>query len=326
MTATLTVPAARGAPPKDLETRPKQVKAWADALPLAQSADVARQVRDHLAGLNAAKIDADDRVQILQNYRPIVSVVLEELEAIYAKSAIPLPTRARDALFLARDLGSQLATAYTIAASDKSAKLIAFGAKKQVPQLLLRALEHLCAVLRASYKSYTPAPEGVWRAVHEIYLYSEAQGFVAEPADAETKASILDTYGEALLLALTDPYRLSPGELDRVLGQLRSVKAPVVLGQAKLTTRPYRALPRSLRHRQAAEARALGERRPWRKKLAALRREPGGREAARSQGRIRQGPGLRGAQAIHGHRRARAAPQSSSRCGAIPRSARAGAT
>ena len=238
MTATLTVPAARGAPPKDLEVRPKQVKAWADSLPLAQSADAARQLRDHLAGLNASRLDADDRIQILQNHRPITSVLLEELEAIYAKSAIPLPTRARDALFLARDLASQLATGYTIAASDTSQKLITFGAKKQVPLLLLRALEYLCAVQRASYKSYTPAPEGVWRAAHEIYLYSEAQGFVAEPADPETKASILETYGEALLLSLTDPYRLSPGELDRVLAQLRSVKAPVVLGQSKLASRP----------------------------------------------------------------------------------------
>jgi len=238
MTATLTVPAARNAPPKDLEIRPKQVKAWADALPLAQSADAARQIRDHLAGLNASKIESDDRIQILQNYRPVVSVVLDELEAVYAKSAIPLPTRARDALAIARDLASQLATGYTIAASDTSAKLIAFGAKRQVPLLLLRAMEYLCAVLRASYKSYTPAPEGVWRAVHEVFLYSEAQGFAADPTEPETKASILETYGEALLLALTDPYRLSPGELDRVVVQLRAVKAPVPLGQAKLTTRP----------------------------------------------------------------------------------------
>jgi hypothetical protein len=238
MTATLTVPAARGAPPKDLEVRPKQVKAWADALPLAQTVETARQIRDHLAGMNSSKVEADDRAQILQHYRPIVSVILEELEAIYAKSGIPLPTRARDALSMARDLAAQLATAYTIAANDKSSKLIAFGAKKHVSFLLLRATEYLSAVLRASYKAYTPVPEGVWRATHEIYLYADAQGFVAEPADPETKASILELYGEALLLALTDPYRLRPGELDRVVAQLRSVKAPVVIGQQKLTTKP----------------------------------------------------------------------------------------
>jgi hypothetical protein len=238
MTATLTVPASRGTPPKDLEVRPKQVKAWADALPLAQSVDAARQIRDHIAALNRSKIEADDRIQILQNYRSVIAVVLEELEAIYAKSAIPLPTRARDALSLARDLASQLSTGYTIAASERASKLIAFGAKKQVPLLLLRAMEYLGAVLRASFKSYTPVPEGVWRAIHEIYLYSEAEGFVADPADPETKASLLEVYTELLFLALTDPYRLSPGELDRVIVQLRAAKVPVPLGQTRLTTRP----------------------------------------------------------------------------------------
>ena len=236
MAATLTVPASRGTPPKDLEVRPKQVKAWAESLPLAKSVDVARQLRDHLAALNRSKVDADDRVQILQNYRPILSVVLEELEAIYGRSATPLPTRARDALSLARDLASQVATGYTIAASDKSSKLIAFGAKKQLPLLLLRAVEYLAIALRASYKSYTPVPEGVWRALHELYLYADSEGFALEAADGETKASIAEAYGECLLLALTDPYRLSPGELDRVLSQVRSVKAPVPLTQSKPPT------------------------------------------------------------------------------------------
>lgn len=228
MATTLTV-STRGAPAKDLEIRPKHVKAWAESLPLAQSVEVGRRIRDHLAGLNAARVETDDRIQILQNYRPIVSVVLEELEAMYARSTVPLPARAREALGIARELATQLAASYKIAASEKAAKLI--GGKKQLPFLLLRALEYLAAALRASYKSYTPVPRGLWRELNEIYLYAESEGFAAEPADAETKASILDAYVESLFLALTDPYRLSPGELDRVLQQVRTARTAVWLKQ-----------------------------------------------------------------------------------------------
>ena len=39
----------RTAPAKDLELRPKQVKAWIDSLPLAQSIDTARRMAGHLA-------------------------------------------------------------------------------------------------------------------------------------------------------------------------------------------------------------------------------------------------------------------------------------
>lgn len=238
MAVQLTVPGSRGAPPKNLEIRPKQVKAWAEALPLAQSVESGRQIRDHIASLNHAKVEADDRVDILNNYRPITTVIFEELEAIFAKSSIPLPARSRDALALARDLALQLAMGYKIAAADKSGKLIAFGAKKQVPLLLLRTAEYVSAALRASYKSYTPVPEGLWNALHEIYLYADSQGFAAEPADPETKASIAEAYAESLLAALTDPYRLSQGELDRVLALIRSIRAPVPISQSKPSTSP----------------------------------------------------------------------------------------
>src|ERR1700716_1035971 len=70
------VPAERTAPPRDLEIRPKQVKAWIESLPHAQSAEAAKKMTAHLAALNRAKFDVDDRVQILEIYRSFVSTVL----------------------------------------------------------------------------------------------------------------------------------------------------------------------------------------------------------------------------------------------------------
>ena len=82
MAVMLSVPAERAAPPKDLETRPKQVKAWIESLPLAQSVDAARKLVTHLNAVNRTKVDADDRVQILEAYRPVATTLLDELEAV----------------------------------------------------------------------------------------------------------------------------------------------------------------------------------------------------------------------------------------------------
>src|SRR5260221_5746011 len=131
-------PAERTAPPRDLEIRPKQVKAWIEALPHAQSAEAAKKMTAHLAALNRAKVDVDDRVQILETYLPFVATVLEELDAIYGKAALPLSTRAREALNQARGLAFELASGYRIAIMDNSGKLIAFVAKKQLPLLAWR--------------------------------------------------------------------------------------------------------------------------------------------------------------------------------------------
>jgi len=227
----------RTAPPKDLEIRPKQVKAWIDSLPLAQGIDSSRKLCVHLAAMNRAKFDLDDRVQILEIYRPVAAVLFEELDAIYGKAAIPLVPRAREALALARDLSSGLATGYRIAITEKTGKLISFGAKKQLPLLIVRAMQYLAEGLRASYKSYTPAPQGTWRAMHHLYLYAEQQGVSREIGDAETKATVFDLYCESLLLSLTDPYRLVQGDADKVVAQIRSQRGVVTLGQARPGTR-----------------------------------------------------------------------------------------
>ena len=232
------VPAERSAPPRELEIRPKQFKAWIEALPLAQSVEASRKMSAHLAALNRAKIAADDRVQILDTYRAYTATVLEELEAIFSKTSMPLGPRGREALTCARTLASDMAAGYRIALGEKSGKLIAFGAKKQLPVLALRAMEFLGAELRASYKAYSPVPQGLWQDMHKLFVFADGEGIAREPADAETKATVHDVYCEALLLSLTDPYRLPPGEADKIVAQIRGARSLAALGRTRPATRP----------------------------------------------------------------------------------------
>lgn len=237
--ASLRVPAERSAPPRELEVRPKQVKAWLEALPLAQTVESAKKMAAHVTALNRAKVGTDDRVQILESYRGFAATILEELDAIYGKAALPLGPRGREALTLARTLAGELAGAYRIAAAEKSGgKLIAFGARKQLPLLALRAMEYLCAEQRASYKAYSPVAPAIWHEMHQLYLFADAQGVATEPADAETKATVQDAYCGALLLSLTDPYRLAPGEMDKVIAQLKPLRSLAVLVRERPKTRP----------------------------------------------------------------------------------------
>ncbi|HUP29170.1 MAG TPA: hypothetical protein VM122_03280 [Usitatibacter sp.] len=237
MTSALSFPTERTAPPKDLEVRPKQVRVWIQGLQLAQCIDATKKVSMHLAAINRARLDLDDRLQILDAYRPVAATLLDELDAIYGKASIPLGARPREALLLARDLATQMSVGYRIAIAESSAKLISFGAKKQLPTFVLRAMQYLAAMLRASYKSYTPVPQGVWRELHQLYLLADRERIVAEIADPDTKDAVITVYCECLLLSLTDPYRLVPGEADKVIAQIRSSRAPVTLGQQRPQTR-----------------------------------------------------------------------------------------
>ena len=238
MALDLRIPTERVAPPRDLELRPRQAKAWVESLPLSQSADAGRRILANLCAINRAKVDFDDRLQLLEAYRPVADVVFDELDAVYGKSLLPLPAKAREALALARELATEFGYGYKILILEKTGKLLAFGAKKQMPLLVHRSMESLVQLLRASYRSYTPIPSGAWREIHLLYVHAEKEGFVAEPADPETKASIVDLYSETLFVALTDPYRLIPGDLDRIVQVIRGQRGSYTLGQARPATRP----------------------------------------------------------------------------------------
>ncbi|MDH5264267.1 MAG: hypothetical protein OEX21_05895 [Betaproteobacteria bacterium] len=238
MALDLRIPAERVTLPRDLEIRPKQAKAWVESLPLSQSTDAGRRILANLCAINRAKVDYDDRLQLLEIYRPVAEVVFDELDAVYGKSLLPLPTKAREALALARELATEFGYGYKILITEKSGKLLAFGAKKQMPLLVFRAMESLASLLRASYRSYTSIPNGTWREIHQLYLHAEKEGFAAEPADPESKAGVGDLYAETLLVSLTDPYRLVPGDLDRVFDVVRGQRGAFTLGQARPQTRP----------------------------------------------------------------------------------------
>ncbi len=238
MALDLRVPAERLAPPRDLELRPKQAKAWVESLPLSQSTEAGRQILANLCAMNRAKIDFEVRLQLCEAYRPVAHVVFDELDAVYGKSLLPLPPKAREALALARELATEFGYGYKTLLLEKTGKLLAFGAKKQMPFVAYRAMEYLVQLLRACYRSYTPIPTGSWREIHQIYLNAEKEGYAGEPADPETKASIADLYAETLLVSLTDPYRLVPGDLERIVQVIRGQRGAFWLGQSRPQTRP----------------------------------------------------------------------------------------
>src|SRR6185436_18420257 len=145
----------------------------------------------------------------------------------------------REALMTARDLAAELAMGYKTMLVEKSGKLLgAFGSKKGLGTQVLWAMEYELTILRASYKSYTPVPPGVWRDMHELFLHADREGVAREVVDAEAKSTVFDCYAEALLIALADPYRLVQGELDRVLAQARAWRGVVSIAQARPATRP----------------------------------------------------------------------------------------
>ncbi len=220
MALSLSVPVSTRALPKEVETNPKKARSWIESLPLTKTFDAAKLVAQTIEALNHAKMPGEERAALVDIYRPVVAVLLDELEAIYAYSALPLPARQREAFDLARDLLTQCATTYKIFSVEKPAKLSMFNSRKNLPGAMYWAMFFLQSQLLQSYKTYHPAPVGVWQELHSLYLYADEQGTLAEIGDAETKLTMMDIYADALMISLADPYRLMSKEVDKVLDTL----------------------------------------------------------------------------------------------------------
>lgn len=220
MALSLSVPVSTRALPKEVETNPKKARSWIESLPLTKTFDAAKLVAQTIEALNHAKMPGEERAALVDIYRPVVAVLLDELEAIYAYSVLPLPARQREAFDLARDLLTQCATTYKIFSLEKPAKLSMFNSRKNLPGAMYWAMFFLQSQLLQSYKTYHPAPVGVWQELHSLYLHADEQGTLAEIGDAETKLTMMDLYADALMISLADPYRLMSKEVDKVLHTL----------------------------------------------------------------------------------------------------------
>lgn len=221
----------RASPTQELPLRPEELQAWLESLPLAQMLDTGRSLLGYLAGLDETPLESRKRGQLLDLLRPTADMLLQGLDRIYGRAPLPLPLHARDALTLSRSLASSLSRAYERAASEEASSAPSL---KELPGLLRCAMRYLAEGMHASYKTYTRVAPGAWREMHELYIRAEYAGVAAESAGG---TSVSQAYCEALLLALTDPYRLMPGELDRVIHVLRVLPVSPVLARGRPPTR-----------------------------------------------------------------------------------------
>lgn len=229
MALSLSVPLSTRPLPPDVETNPKKARVWIDSLPLTKSVESAQQLTRAIEALNHAKMSADDRAALVDVYRPVITVLLDELEAVFAYSSLPLPAKQKEAFELATALLVQCAYAYKMLVLEKTGKRLVFGAKKNQPGPVFWAMHFLREQMTQCYKTYYPVPAGVWQELHSLYLHAEAEGMLGEIGDAESSQSIMDVYVDAIMTALADPYRLMNREIERTLDILKQNRGLVDL-------------------------------------------------------------------------------------------------
>ena len=225
----LSLPTYPPVPQFVVETRPKQVQEWLQALPLANTHEACRKLADAIAAVNSVKLSEEARCNLLEIYRVTVSQLQSSLQQYYVGKPLPLTDKNQQAATLMRELNAELVNGYKIALMDLSARRTNLATNKIAPLALGRAIEGLGQVLEVYYETYAPAPPAVWAELHQMYWYAAKLNLHKHAITSREKHDINTVYTQILLIALADPYRLQQGQLTLVKAYLAHFGQQVVL-------------------------------------------------------------------------------------------------
>ncbi len=215
------------------ETDPRYARAWLASLPLADSAESAREIYQALYTLNRQDLEASRRFELMELYRGPVAAVTAALEPYFARAALPLTTKKRQLAEFIRQLHMEMAYGYKGCLQELERQRLRWGKKMLRAQSLQRVMHYLGEVLLHSYQVYMPYPSEVWREIHTIYRHAAQHNLAKEIVDTTApgvaKTTLIHDYIRILLLGLCNPYQLPQNECRHVQRFLQNWGAKATL-------------------------------------------------------------------------------------------------
>ena len=220
----LSIP-AQSPPPQDsflLNTR--EVRRWAEELPVANIGETARQVYNTLVTFNRIQIPTLTRTEIIEIFREPVRYINTNINRHYYNAGFPLPSKAMKAAQLASALCSEVANSYKILFLDQ-----VLGDEKNFNEKLVivaaqRAIQYLSQKMFHNLLVYRDYPEGLWREANYLYAWAHQNEVVDVPVressnylwSKKNSKSINEVYKAMALMATTNPYRLRQSQMRRL--------------------------------------------------------------------------------------------------------------
>ena len=178
--------------------------AWLAELPLVNVAPSQIRLLDQLRQLNRCRLDAAERLKVLETLREAIYFVQAEQIKKLANKPMPLTKVERGMFTQVVDLWQELLFGYQHCLHEAAAGT----AESRISLLCQRGLDCVASAMFDHCRSYHDFPDGYWLALHQLYLRAEEAGASATPvADSTGKGdtSCAEVYVRALLFSLSNP-------------------------------------------------------------------------------------------------------------------------
>ena len=191
----------------------KEVKTWANRLPVANVGETSRQVFKALVEFNRSLVAGKSRLLSIEGFRGPVNYISENLARHFIDAGLPLSDKSHKIAILSRELANELATAYKCVVED----LLRDSPEKVDRKLLAisihRGINYLSGVLLQSALIYDTYPHHTWKELHTLHRLAQKYKVnslaVRDDMEQHIKTSTIDgVYRRILLYSLASPYKM----------------------------------------------------------------------------------------------------------------------
>ncbi len=222
------LPAGRDALPAD----PKRLYAWVDALPRANQQAYLLELARALDAFHARQLDGFARLEAMEVLRPPLLEAITLLTSRLQGSSFPLVGSKAETAAQLIHLHRQLALGYRMALVEACAPTgkVPFLRGGTVAVAVVRAVYHHVRWLATSYFLYRSPEPGVWTQLYALAAFANARGLedkAVEDAAERRSLTVALLQNQAVLMALSNPYRFSQRELVELWALCRDVAATV---------------------------------------------------------------------------------------------------
>lgn len=209
---------ARNAASGDTPASARQTQQRIALLPLANPVVAARELLHLLEMQRETLWPGSERVEALDLMAQTATQLSGGFERQLLSESFPLPQAKQDLAETVGNFHALLAQGYALAVHELCAPAgkVGFMRGRMVGQALARALHHGSMDLLWRYRLYRTPREQTWRRLHAAFGFAQDSALADKPIEIEPQrhADARQIYLQALLLAVSNPYRFSGRELN----------------------------------------------------------------------------------------------------------------
>jgi hypothetical protein len=224
----LVIPKQENNPQRTKEYEAKPLQQWINELPAANPGLATRLVHDLIIEFNTLAVPADLRIAALEQLRPSILAIEENLRSRLTKTGFPKEENDQKVFNVLVSIEKELTLSYWIVLKELSQKSFGWFQGKQLPLALHRCITGLSAIVISHYLMGMPIPDWIWIDLHSLYklgikLKKDTAKIVDDPAHPSEKSSPEDRYKQILLLSLAAPNGLMQKEVLLVYQFIKSI-------------------------------------------------------------------------------------------------------